>query len=166
MLSLIMSKVAKRSREDIQTSILSFPELADAVNDFQVFRTMNLNDIVIAPLLAVTTYPPLMAKCLAHSNPSAQYIAGVLHFFHQNNTEQGMLHLRGAADADAPVHEAVYLYGIIKMCTGEYEVGKQYLARLGSFADDLKCKKCWKNIKRSLHGIRNVERPEYLPALL
>ncbi|CAN8232982.1 unnamed protein product [Cochlearia groenlandica] len=50
MLSLIMS------REDIQTCILSCPELADAVNDFQVFRTMNLDDIVIAPLLVVTTF--------------------------------------------------------------------------------------------------------------
>ncbi|CAN8258119.1 unnamed protein product [Cochlearia groenlandica] len=92
-------------------------------------------------LLALDACSQVMAKCLAHDNPSSHFVAGLLDYFHHNNPVKGLNHFHVAANSELPVKEAMCLYGVIKLCTGEYEVGKNYLDTLGSHYDDLESAK-------------------------
>ncbi|ESQ36986.1 hypothetical protein EUTSA_v10002917mg, partial [Eutrema salsugineum] len=130
-LSKILGLAGQTSRVDVKNAMLTCKVLGKSADDVQVLATLELNDIVKTPLLAIGNYTDLLAKCLQHSNPSAHYIQGLLEYFYFGNPLEGLNHLKVAAKHKSPIKEAVYLYGIINLCTGEYEVGKEFLDKLG-----------------------------------
>ncbi|ESQ43569.1 hypothetical protein EUTSA_v10015402mg, partial [Eutrema salsugineum] len=59
---------------DVKNAMVTCKELGKSGANVQVLATLELNDIVKSPLLAIGNYTDLTAKCLQHSNPSAHYI--------------------------------------------------------------------------------------------
>ncbi|CAH2035875.1 unnamed protein product [Thlaspi arvense] len=165
LLSKILSHAGENSREDVRNGIFMCKALGNSAADIQVFKSLELRDIVKCPLLALRKYAELFQKCLLHSNPAAHYIKGLLEYLRFDNPIEGLKHLKEAADATVPVNEALYLYGTIMLCTGHYNIGKHYMDRLRWMDDKALTEQCWKNIMISVHGIGIITKPEYMTSL-
>ncbi|ESQ44825.1 hypothetical protein EUTSA_v10003388mg, partial [Eutrema salsugineum] len=90
---------------------------------------MNLKPLAVQPLQALNKYNQLMERCLLNGNAEAHYIKGIQEYFHRNNTNIGLQHLKSTAQGS--YKKNMYLYGIIMLCRGETEEGKAYLDKLG-----------------------------------
>ncbi|CAH8263609.1 unnamed protein product [Arabidopsis lyrata] len=117
------------------------------------------------PLLAVGNYTDLMMKCLIHANPTAHYVQGVLEYFYYDNTIAGLHFLEKAANAPSPINEAIYLTGMINLCSGEFEIGKKHIDHLLRNTNESVVEECWEKIKTALHGIGILRKQEYINSL-
>ncbi|KAG2314681.1 hypothetical protein Bca52824_017803 [Brassica carinata] len=57
--------------------------------------------------------------------------------------------------------KAVYLYGIIKLCSGEPAIGRAMIDSLGWMENKARVDNCWRRIKQSLHGVRVLQLQSY-----
>ncbi|KAJ4901756.1 hypothetical protein Rs2_15707 [Raphanus sativus] len=103
-----------------------------------------------------------MARCLASGNLQAHYIRGIQEYFHHDNQLGGLPHLQIAAEGN--YKKAVYLYGMIMLCTGEPTIGKAMLDSLGWREKKARADRVWQRIKRSLHGVRVLQLESYMTA--
>ncbi|ESQ56363.1 hypothetical protein EUTSA_v10027513mg, partial [Eutrema salsugineum] len=108
-----MAKVGSESREDLHSCMLTCSELLTNVDDPKVFKNLNLDDLVANPLLA---------------NGRLRHVMGILGYFVGDHSVRGLHYLKRVADAS--VDEAVYLYGVIKMCMGDLSEGSLYVDKL------------------------------------
>ncbi|ESQ50125.1 hypothetical protein EUTSA_v10002269mg [Eutrema salsugineum] len=125
----ILSRVAEISRTSLRNTMAASPELAKVANDKRVNKKMNLNPLAMKPLQALNRYTQLMERCLQHRNTEVHYIKGIQEYFHRNNTNIGLHHLKSAAEGS--YENGMYIYGIIMLCRGAEEEGKKYLEKLG-----------------------------------
>ncbi|CAN8319418.1 unnamed protein product [Cochlearia groenlandica] len=121
------------------------------LNQKYINMDVDLDSLLQKPVLGLSKFKHLMENSLNESLPKAQYARGILEYFYYNNKHLGLQHLQKASDAS--LQEAIYLYGIIKLCVGHVEEGKTYLDKLNWLEDRSTADSCWKTIKRSLHGI-------------
>ncbi|KAL0864577.1 hypothetical protein Bca101_043695 [Brassica carinata] len=100
-----------------------------------------------------------MKKCRDHGNPQAHYIESIIEYFHCNNTNKGLFHLEQAANG--LYDDGIYLYGLLLLCTGKIEEGKNKIATLGWETDTARSDTSWKNIRQSLQGINVLIKARY-----
>ncbi|KAF8096418.1 hypothetical protein N665_0309s0044 [Sinapis alba] len=160
----IFSRVAKISRAGVRNLIAAIPPLATSAAVPLVYKNLNLHPLTIHPLASLTRYNDLMDRCLASGNLHAHYIRGIQEYFHNNNVDEGLPHLRTAAEG--LYDNAIYLYGIIMLCRGETAVGQSMLDSLGWRENKKHADTCWKRIKRSIHGIKVIRLPSYTTAFM
>ncbi|XP_006395910.2 F-box protein At2g35280 [Eutrema salsugineum] len=139
------------------------PLLAKAAQDQRVYKTLYLRPLALHPLTTTHRYEDLMERCLTSGNAEAHYIKGIVQYFHNNNHTEGLQNLKLAAEGGYA--DAVYLYGIIMLCRGESEEGRAYLDKLDWQESKFKADRCWRNIKRSLHGMRIIRLPIYVATI-
>lgn len=101
-----------------------------------------------------------MQKCLAHNNPDANYIQGLLDYFRDNDLPGGLSRLAIAADAGHK--EATYIYAVLLLCNGMTEEGELYFGHLQWNNSSTAVDAAWKNVKASLHGLPVIVRARYL----
>ncbi|KAL0734033.1 hypothetical protein Bca4012_010243 [Brassica carinata] len=90
-----------------------------------------------------------MERCLASGNVQAHYVRRIIEYFENDNVAGGLPHLR--ISSEGSYQKAVYLYGIIKLCSGEPAIGRAMIDSLG-----------WmERIKQSLHGVRVLQLQSY-----
>ncbi|CAH8279522.1 unnamed protein product [Arabidopsis lyrata] len=164
-ISKIIGIVGQTSRADISNCLLTCKEIGKSVDDVQVFKRLELQMLQRQPLLAVGNYTDLMMKCLIHANPTAHYVQGVLEYFYYDNTIAGLHFLEKAANAPSPINEAIYLTGMINLCSGEFEIGKKYIDHLLRNTNESVVEECWEKIKTALHGIGILRKQEYINSL-
>ncbi|XP_019101849.1 PREDICTED: F-box protein At2g35280-like [Camelina sativa] len=104
------------------------------------------------PLAALTKYQDLMEKCIASENVQALYIKGIQEYFHKNNTETGLKHLKKAAEGS--YDNNIYLYGNVKFCRGDIAEGKFWLDKLG-----------WKQNKQRAINAGKISRSRYIESM-
>ncbi|XP_010495578.1 PREDICTED: F-box protein At2g35280-like [Camelina sativa] len=147
----IISRVARRSRKDVRNVMQASPQLAKAAKDHRVYKNINLRPLAMNPLAALKKYQDLMEKTIANGNVEAHYIKGIQEYFQKNNIEEGLAHLKKAAEGT--YENAVYLYGIVQLCRGDIAEGKLWLDKLGWKENMAKGDQCWKDIKKLLHRV-------------
>ncbi|CAN7095319.1 unnamed protein product [Brassica rapa subsp. narinosa] len=103
-----------------------------------------------------------MDRCLDAGNLEAHYIRGIQEYFHKNTTTVGLFHIKIAAQG--LYDNGIYLYGMIMLCRGEEEEGKAMMEKLCRRQNMGRADRCWKNIKRSLHGVNVTTLDTYLTA--
>ncbi|WZY87300.1 hypothetical protein YC2023_033684 [Brassica napus] len=103
-----------------------------------------------------------MENCLASGNLQAHYVRGIQQYFHHQNINGGLLHLQIAAEGS--YEKAVYLYGVIMLAKGETAIGQAILDTLGWRQSKNRADRCWRRVKRSLHGIRVTRLESYMTA--
>ncbi|CAH2070117.1 unnamed protein product [Thlaspi arvense] len=155
----ILARVGSSSRRQLRHVMEASKALAKAANDKGVYKALNLRPLVFHPLATRYRYKDLMEKTLTNGNIEAHYIKGILEYFHKNNTITGLQHLKLAARGS--YSEGMHLYGIILLSRGEMEEGKAYLDQLGWQHSKTRGDRCWRNIKKSLHGVRVLRLPAY-----
>ncbi|CAN7064772.1 unnamed protein product, partial [Brassica oleracea var. botrytis] len=158
----IISRVAKSSRKEVRRIMEASPRLAIAAAQPQVYKNINLRPLTIHPLASLRRYKDLMDLCLAAGNLEAHCIRGIQEYFHKNNTTVGLSHLKIAAQDS--YDNGIYLYGMIMLSRAEEEEGKAMMEKLGWRQNTGRADRCWKNIKRSLHGINVTTLDTYLTA--
>ncbi|KAF8088669.1 hypothetical protein N665_0532s0032 [Sinapis alba] len=117
----IISHVAKYSRSSVRNIMAAIPPIAKSAAVPLFYKSINLHQLTIHPLAALNRYKELMERCIANGNLQAHYIHGIQEYFHHNNIDAGLQHLRIAAEGLYDV--AIYLYGIIMFCRGEPVIG-------------------------------------------
>ncbi|XP_019094558.1 PREDICTED: F-box protein At2g35280-like [Camelina sativa] len=159
----IISRVAKSGRNHVRHCFQVSHELAIACKDERVSKELNLKQLAMNPLATVHNYQRLMEKCLQNGNAEAHYIEGVKQYFYHNNTPSGLHHLQ--ASAEGLYEKGIYLYGILMLCRGETDTGKQYLDKLQWVKSTTRSDRCWTNIKLSLQGIHIIMQPSYFQSI-
>ncbi|KAF3520620.1 hypothetical protein DY000_02063881 [Brassica cretica] len=150
------------SRKEVRRIMEASPRLAIAAAQPQVYKNINLRPLTIHPLASLRRYKDLMDLCLAAGNLEAHCICGIQEYFHKNNTTVGLSHLKIAAQDS--YDNGIYLYGMIMLSRAEEEEGKAMMEKLGWRQNTGRADRCWKNIKRSLHGINVTTLDTYLTA--
>lgn len=128
------------------------------------FQNLDLGYFSDYPLSTVDNFTELMGMCLKENNPEAHYVEGLKEYFHFHNTSKGLSHLRRAADGYND--NATYMYGLLMMCRGSIDEGKQYVDALGWKDDKTRVDRCWRRIKRSLRGFDIVMKKRYVRNML
>ena len=159
----IISHAAKASRDTVRTIMTSIPVMTKAVIHDRVYKNMQLSILTEHPLTSLTSYTDLMSRCLQAGNPEAHYVKGIQEYFHHKNTVEGLYHLHLATKGS--YQNAFYLYGIVMLCRGEMEIGKNIFEKLEWQHCKTTAENCWKDIKRSLHGIHVETLPCYIATL-
>ncbi|XP_010495783.1 PREDICTED: F-box protein At2g35280-like [Camelina sativa] len=126
----IISRVAKGGREDVLHCMLVSHELAIACKDERVAKNLSLKPLAMNPLSTLNNYEAVMERCLQNGNAEAHYIEGIKEYFYHNNTDISLHHLE--TSAEGLYEKGIYLYGILMLCRGEIEKGKQYLDKLAT----------------------------------
>lgn len=102
-----------------------------------VYRNLNLHPLTVHPPATLNRYHDLMERCLTSGNVHAHYIRGILQYFENNNPDgglphlflkEGLPHLRIAAEGS--YNNAIYLYGLVKLCSGEPAIGRAMIDSL------------------------------------
>lgn len=155
----ILSRVAASSREDIRQCLTVSKTVSGAVEDYRVFRNLNLRPQAMLPLITYDRYQNLMARTMEHVNPARHYIEGIKTFFVQDNTDLGLYHLKKASQGF--YDNGTYLYGILMMCTGNMAQGKLCLDSLGWKTNKRRGDRCWRANKIALRHIIVELKPEY-----
>lgn len=105
-----------------------------------------------------------MEHCLASGNVQAHYIRGIHEYFKKNKRDVGLQHIRFAAEGS--YDNAIYLYGIIMLCTGQPTIGEAMVDSLQWRVNKARADRCWRRIKRSIHGITVTQLESYMTAYL
>ncbi|CAH8325593.1 unnamed protein product [Eruca vesicaria subsp. sativa] len=150
----IMSRDAKFSIDALHNLIIASPTLADVAADPHVYKNINLHTLTVFPLTTLTIYKDLMERCLNAGNVQAHYIRGLQEYFHHNNIAAGLPHIKIAAEG--LYDNTIYLYALIMMCSGQQEIGRTMLDSLGWRTNKKRADTCWRNIKKSLHGVQVI----------
>ncbi|CAH2060868.1 unnamed protein product [Thlaspi arvense] len=140
----IISRVSESGRLNVRHCMQASMGLAKATKDKRVHKKLNLRPLAFNPLSTLHQYDKLMEKCLENGNAEAHYIKGIKEYFYYNNITTRLHHLHAAA-------EGSYGNGIYR---GENGQGQTYLDKLAWKQSKSKADQCWRNIKRSLHGVR------------
>ncbi|VVB17741.1 unnamed protein product [Arabis nemorensis] len=162
LLGVIVRKLGATDTTTYHFCLRSCKKLGATAHDERVCTTVNLAPLVKRPLLTVK-YFPVLKRCLAHYNPDAHYIKGILRYFLLNQSTVGLHHLDVAADAGKK--DAIYLYAILLLCRDMIAEGKTYLNQLKWEENTDIVDACWKSIKTSSQGIRVGRKRCYLVSL-
>jgi len=73
--------------------------------------------------------------------------------------------LKNAANAPSPINEVVYLYELINLCTGEFEIRKKYIDHLLRKTNEAVVEECRKYIKTALRQIGIMRKKENIASL-
>ncbi|KAF8049880.1 hypothetical protein N665_2102s0003 [Sinapis alba] len=157
---IILARVARSSETDLRNAMASTPTLGLAAADLRVYKNLDLQMHTISPLASINHFRSLMDRCLASGNVQAHYVRGIQEYFHNTDTVTGIYHLR--VSAEGSYADAVYLYGMIMLCSGARDVGHAYIDMLGWRDSPVKVDECWGRIKTSLHGIVVTRLPVYM----
>lgn len=125
----------------------------------QIFKNLNLKMFTTHPLKTIDNYGCILKKCRDNGNAQAHYIEGIIQYFRCDNTNKGLIHLEQAANG--LYDDGIYLYGLLLLCTGNIEEGKNKLNSLGWETNTARADTCWRNIRKSLHGITVLIKPRY-----
>ncbi|CAG7901546.1 unnamed protein product [Brassica rapa] len=156
----IISRVARHSRRAVRNLLAAVPPLARSTAVPIVYRNLNIHPLTVHPRAALQRYQSLMENCLASGNLQAHYVRGIQQYFHHQNVNGGLLHLQIAAEG--LYEKAVYLYGVIMLAKGETAIGQAMLDTLGWRQSKNRADRCWRRVKRSLHGIRVTRLESYM----
>ncbi|CAH2064690.1 unnamed protein product [Thlaspi arvense] len=159
----IISRAAESGRLNVRHCMEASMGLAKATEDKRVHKKLNLRPLAFNPLATLHQYEKLMEKCLENGNAEAHYIEGIKEYFYYNNITTGLHHLQ--ATAEGSYDNGIYLYGIIMLCRGQTEEGKNYLDLLGWQKCKRRADRCWRNIQRSLHVIPVIKWEIYRTSL-
>ncbi|CAG7885812.1 unnamed protein product, partial [Brassica rapa] len=143
----IISRIARHSRRAVRNLLAAEPQYPP---------------LTFHPRAALQRYQSLMENCLASGNLQAHYVRGIQQYFHHQNINGGLLHLQIAAEGS--YEKAVYLYGVIMLAKGETAIGQAILDTLGWRQSKNRADRCWRRVKRSLHGIRVTRLESYMTA--
>lgn len=162
----IICRLAKKSRSNVRNLLAAIPVrgVARAAAVPIVYKILNLHRLTINPRATRTRYHDVMDRCLASGNLQAHYVRGIMEYFHNNNRTGGLQHLQ--ISAEGSYKKAVYLYGIIQLCSGEPAIGQAMIDSLGWMENKARVDKCWRKIKESLHGVRVLRLQSYTATYL
>ncbi|KAH0934086.1 hypothetical protein HID58_011203 [Brassica napus] len=142
------------SRRGVRNLLAAIPPLSSSAAVPHVYRNLNLHPLTVHPRATFNRYHILMERCLASCNLHAHYIHGIHEYFENQNRDVGLDHIRIAAEGF--YDNAIYLYGIIMLCSGEPAIGEAMLDSLQWRENKSRADNCWRRIKRSIHGITDT----------
>lgn len=122
MLMCIVAKVGASSPIDYFNTVVSCKSLGFGCDTYLIARELNLAPFVKEPLRS-RRYQKVMDSCLRANNPMANYVKGVLEFFHHRNQFLGMHHFRLAHKSGHK--EGTYIYGVLSMAMGNFVKGRR-----------------------------------------
>ncbi|WZZ07306.1 hypothetical protein YC2023_093227 [Brassica napus] len=112
----------------VRNLLAAIPPLSSSAAVPHVYRNLNLHPLTVHPRATFNRYHILMERCHASCNLHAHYIHGIHEYFENQNRDVGLDHIRIAAEGF--YDNAIYLYGIIMLCSGEPAIGEAMLDSL------------------------------------
>ncbi|KAH0936778.1 hypothetical protein HID58_004239 [Brassica napus] len=120
-----------------------------------IAKDLNLSPLVKKPALA-KRYRSLMDSCLKANNVDANFVTGMLQYFHYRNQFLGMHHLRIASEAGHL--QGRYVYGVLLMAIGQTEKGVRVINKFTDEKGIKTVENCIEDFQISLYRLdRNVK---------
>ncbi|KAF8117699.1 hypothetical protein N665_0008s0053 [Sinapis alba] len=129
---------------------------ADPVSYFQ---NVSLRFYAAEPLRIIRKHEYFMALCLGYNNPEAHYIKGLNLYFFYHKPTRALEHLRQSANGK--YDKGTYLCGLLMLCRGNIEEGKELLDTLDWEHTLHKSDSCWIKIQKTLSDYSIPKKARY-----